>query len=153
MSNIPPPPPWAWWYEQSRRSASGPDLRVSDAERGAVADVLSKHYSDGRLDDNEFKERIDRAMSAKVRSDLVGLTTDLPRLDAPAPLPVRQHRTLRVVGILLVAALVLSAVTSMFTVTHVPWLLVAIVGLLIWRRLAWRGFHRHHHSHSAAPPF
>ena len=40
-------------------------MRVSDAERNEVAEQLSKHYADGRLDAAEFKERLDQAMSAK----------------------------------------------------------------------------------------
>lgn len=154
MTNAPPPPPWARWYETSRRFTPGPDMRVSDAERATVGDTLSKHYADGRLDDNEFKERLDRAMSAKTRSDLSGLTTDLPPLEAANPHPVPRHHPWHVVGVVLVAALVISAVSSVFVAPHVPWLLVLIVGLLLWRRLSWRSYHRHHHhSHAAPPPY
>jgi hypothetical protein len=131
-------------------------MRVSDSERGAVGDLLAKHYADGRLDDNEFKERIDRAMSAKTRSDLSGLTTDLPRLDAEAAPPVRRRRH-SLVGTVLLAALVLSAISMFswgFGAPHVPWLLIAVVGLLLWRRHSGRNFHWHdHHSHPAPPPF
>ena len=76
---------------ESRR---GRQLRVSDAERNEVAELLSKHYGDGRLDAAEFQERLDRAMSAKTRADLSGLLADLPRtardagpLQAAAPVP------------------------------------------------------------------
>ena len=53
---------------------SRPDnnLRIGDAERNEVSELLSKHYSDGRLDAAEFQERLDKAMSAKTRSDLSG---------------------------------------------------------------------------------
>jgi Domain of unknown function (DUF1707) len=60
-----------------------PELRVSDAERTDVADRLSKHYGDGRLDQAEFNERLDRAMSATTRSDLTGLLADLPGTEPP----------------------------------------------------------------------
>jgi Domain of unknown function (DUF1707) len=53
-------------------------LRVSDADRGEVADQLAKHYSDGRLDQAEFDQRLDQAMRAKTQADLVGLLADLP---------------------------------------------------------------------------
>src|SRR5580693_4621763 len=53
-------------------------LRVSDAERNAVTDRLATHYSDGRLDQAEFDERVSRAMAAKTRGDLDGLFDDLP---------------------------------------------------------------------------
>jgi hypothetical protein len=42
-------------------------------------------------------------------------------------------------------------------VPHGPWLLVAIIGVLLWRRHSWhRHDHQHshsQHSHSAPPPF
>lgn len=54
------------------------DLRVSDADRDAVADELSRHLQDGRLDAAEFEERVGRAVSARTRGDLDGLLADLP---------------------------------------------------------------------------
>jgi len=42
-------------------------LRVSDAERNEVADRLSAHFADGRLDQAEFKERLDAAMAERLR--------------------------------------------------------------------------------------
>ena len=59
-------------------------LRVSDAERQAVTDRLAEHFGDGRLDQAEFDERVDRAMNAKTRADLAGLFDDLPETGAPA---------------------------------------------------------------------
>ena len=59
-------------------------MRVSDAERQAVADRLAEHFSSGRLDQAEFDDRVGRAMSAKTRADLNGLFDDLPETGAPA---------------------------------------------------------------------
>jgi uncharacterized protein DUF1707 len=59
-------------------------LRVSDAERDAVAAELAEHLKDGRLDAAEFDERIGQAVTAKTRGDLDRLLADLPR---PAPVP------------------------------------------------------------------
>ena len=53
-------------------------IRVSDAERNVVAELLGQHYADGRLDQAEFDERISRTMAAKTRGDLAGLFDDLP---------------------------------------------------------------------------
>src|SRR5438270_6635035 len=58
-------------------------LRVSDAERRAVADRLAEHFSDGRLDQAEFDERVGQAMNAKTRGDLRGLFDDLPEPGMP----------------------------------------------------------------------
>ena len=60
-------------------------LRVSDADRAAVADLLARHYGDGRLDQAEFDERVTRAMAAKTGGDFRGLLDDLPDLpEAPS---------------------------------------------------------------------
>src|SRR5271170_890270 len=77
---------------------SDQDLRVSDAERQAVADRLAEHYAEGRLDQAEFDDRVGRAMTAKTRADLSGLFSDLPETGAPAvpghPLRRRRHPVL-----------------------------------------------------------
>src|SRR6201995_170736 len=65
----------AWLLGQGPAPA---DLRVSDAERQAVADQLSTAFGDGRLDQTEFDERPSQAMNAKTSRDLDGLLTDLP---------------------------------------------------------------------------
>ncbi len=59
-------------------------LRVSDAEREAVADRLAEHFAAGRLDQAEFDDRVGRAMSARTRVDLRGLFADLSETGAPA---------------------------------------------------------------------
>ena len=78
----------------TRQRAADATMRVSDAERAEVADQLAQHYGDGRLDQAELDERLGRAMSAKTRADLAGITDDLPEVTraeqppgAPAPLP------------------------------------------------------------------
>jgi Domain of unknown function (DUF1707) len=69
-----------------RSLAAGSGLRVSDADRAAVADELSRHYGEGRLDAEEFGHRLDRAMSARTYQDLSGLLDDLPDADGTAGL-------------------------------------------------------------------
>jgi hypothetical protein len=71
----------AWILAANRRRAGYADLRISDAERAEVADLLSKHYGDGRLDQAEFNQRLDQAMRAKTYRDLTGLLADLPPTD------------------------------------------------------------------------
>jgi hypothetical protein len=66
-------------------------LRVSDAERDAVAAELAEHLKEGRLDTAEFDERVGQAVTAKTRGDLDRLMTDLPRPDpGPPPAPARR---------------------------------------------------------------
>lgn len=69
--------------------ASG--LRISDADRHRVSEVLREAAGEGRLDLDELEERLEAAFSAKTYADLVPLTADLPvHRDAPtaAPRPV-----------------------------------------------------------------
>lgn len=61
-------------------------MRVSDADRAAVADLLGRHYSAGQLSAAEFEERLDRAMRATTMADITGLLSDLPDADADSPL-------------------------------------------------------------------
>jgi hypothetical protein len=61
-----------------RPEKAGTGMRVSDADRAVVADRLAQHFGDGRLDKAEFDHRLDRALRAKTRSDLIALLSDLP---------------------------------------------------------------------------
>src|ERR1700739_610811 len=70
-----------------RASWAGSQMRVGDAERMAVADRLAKHFVDGRLDEAEFDERLDRAMRATTMADLTGLLSDLPDDEPAQPEP------------------------------------------------------------------
>ena len=82
---------WDPAYPMGRRDTQAYDasMRASDGERNAVADKLSRHYAEGRLDEVEFKHRLDTAMSATTHGDLNGLFDDLPRLPTE---PTRRHR-------------------------------------------------------------
>jgi hypothetical protein len=55
------------------------DLRVSDAERQAVARRLERALRDGRLTIAEFDDRVKDAYAARNRGELEDLTEDLPR--------------------------------------------------------------------------
>ena len=69
--------------------ATGPDLRIGDADREAAAARLREHYAQGRLTLEEFNQRLDAAFAASTESQLSALTRDLPRIAAPpAALPV-----------------------------------------------------------------
>ena len=121
------------------------NLRVSDAERNEVADTLSRHFSEGRLDQGEFKERLDAAMSAKTQGDLAGLFDDLPPL-ATDPTPPRPRRRRLVPFLLMVAFLALAAgsTLSLWRALQIPWLLIAVVAFFIWRRAGRRHIHHDH---------
>jgi hypothetical protein len=157
---VPGSPPWTRRSASARRpSYPNPGLRVSDAERAQVVDRLSKHYGDGRLDQAEFNERIDQAMSAKTQSDLSGLLSDLPESEEPevpagvrqpalprhAPLPVLRLAFL--VFVVVIAASIGRALVWSFVPwplglagSFVPWLLIGFL-VFLWLRHG-RGWRR-----------
>jgi hypothetical protein len=61
------------------------ELRVSDAERTHVVNVLQKAIGHGLLSLDEFTERTDIALAAKTRGELNGVLVDLPGLTHSAP--------------------------------------------------------------------
>lgn len=143
-------PPWPQRYSgRSRGEVPNAQMRVSDAERSEIAESLSKHYADGRLNEPEFNERLQQAMSAKTRGDLAGLLVDLPPIVAPPPPEVeKRHRRSRLGLLVIFGFLFAMAVTSaMWTwqwhLWHFPWLFFAVLFFVIWR-LSHRGWHRHH---------
>jgi hypothetical protein len=123
-------------------SAADQHMRVGDVDRRAAADRLGEHFADGRLDQAEFDERINQAMSAKTRADLAGLFTDLPDTGAPAG-PVRPPRG-RVRSALVLAAViavVMIAAHALLAIAPLLWLgFFAFVVLLFATRTA--GHHR-----------
>ena len=69
----------------ARAEGKNLDLRVSDAERDAVASELGQHFQDGRLDQAEYDERVTAALTAKTRRDLDELLADLPQASVGQP--------------------------------------------------------------------
>jgi hypothetical protein len=103
-------------YDRSR-------MRIGDAERSQMAEVLGKHFADGRLDQHEFDERMEKAMAAKTEADLAGLLADLPKLgDQQPPVPQVPARPPRVRR------------TARFVV-------LALVGFVLLRSLWWWPWH------------
>ena len=67
-------------------------LRVSDADRDQVAEVLHTAYTEGRITLDEHAERTSAALEAKTFDDLTVLTADLmPAAPRPALSLVAQH--------------------------------------------------------------
>ncbi|MEI7057722.1 DUF1707 domain-containing protein [Nocardioides sp. CCNWLW239] len=63
------------------------DLRVSDADRHAVADILREAAGEGRLDLEELEERLEETYKAKTYADLEPITEDLPVAGKPPVAP------------------------------------------------------------------
>ena len=58
-----------------------PRLRASDADRERTVQLLREHHAEGRLDMEEFHERLNAAYAAKTMGELNGLLSDLPGID------------------------------------------------------------------------
>ncbi|WP_205471351.1 DUF1707 domain-containing protein [Nocardioides sp. SYSU D00038] len=62
-------------------------LRISDADRHQVAEVLRDAAGEGRLDLDELDQRLEAAYAAKVYADLAPLVADLPSRATTAVAP------------------------------------------------------------------
>jgi hypothetical protein len=71
------------------------EVRVTDPERERCADRIRDAYGAGALSEDEFEERVSKALVARTRGDLNMLTRDLPRnrsrRDAAAAAALRGH--------------------------------------------------------------
>ncbi|MCX4629679.1 DUF1707 domain-containing protein [Streptomyces sp. NBC_01443] len=64
-----------------------PELRASDADRDRVVERLRDAVAEGRIDMEEFEERLEAAYKSKTYAELEPLTRDLPAPGA-APMPI-----------------------------------------------------------------
>ncbi|GAB2788991.1 DUF1707 domain-containing protein [Streptomyces chlorus] len=64
---------------------AAPDLRASDADRERVAAVLRDAVAEGRLDMEEFEERLDATYKARTYRELEPITRDLPAPGVSVP--------------------------------------------------------------------
>lgn len=106
-------------------------LRVGDRERDAVTEILRQHHVDGRLDADEFQERVERCMAAKTYAELDALIADFPREDAVrrAPRGRRWPLPVFILPLALVAAIVAGA--------HGAWLVAPLLFFFVVRPLVW----------------
>jgi hypothetical protein len=62
-------------------------LRASHADRERVVGILKAAFVQGMLDQDEFGQRVSRALAARTHADLAALTADLPARLAGAERP------------------------------------------------------------------
>ncbi|AGJ55196.1 DUF1707 domain-containing protein [Streptomyces sp. NPDC053741] len=58
-------------------------MRASDAERERVAETLREAVAEGRLEMDEFEQRLDATFKARTHGELVPLVRDLPASGGP----------------------------------------------------------------------
>ncbi|MDR7169492.1 hypothetical protein J2W56_003233 [Nocardia kruczakiae] len=98
-----------------------PSVRVGTAEREQAAAALGDHFAAGRLELDEYDERVSRAYAAKTAADLIVLFGDLPRPQpAPPARPRREARRARPVFPALLLAAVVVAVVIVATTHIIP---------------------------------
>lgn len=108
-----------------------PALRVSDADREAVAESLARHVAAGRLTVDEHAERLDECFRARTAGELGAVLRELPAeptaRPAPDPRPGRAFG-----GPPLLPLVVLLVVAS--AVVHAPLFLLVLPIVAIVRR-------------------
>jgi hypothetical protein len=124
--------------EERPRRPSSPSrrpVRAADADRERAVQQLQQHLADGRLDYEEFNERVDEAYAARTMDDLAHALRELPRIPVqprPSPSPVAAPRPRppaargKPSGAALAANI--AAYTVVNTMLVVIWLVSAISG-------------------------
>ena len=116
------------------------EFRIGDAERERAQATLSDHYAAGRLDHDEYSERLDRIWAARTRAELDPVFTDLPGTAGSAsaasypystPTSRRPAQQVRVRPPRLPVPLLvlLIVVGTIAVVTHLP---IILIGLGVW---------------------
>jgi hypothetical protein len=124
----------------SGRDAREAGLSAADADRAATAELLQQHYVTGRLETQEFEERIGRCYTAKRMGELHDLVVDLPRSPTLVLEPDRGRARGYPVGRLVMVVplvLALAAVVGL-TGAHGVWLAWPLA-FFVLRYGPWRG--------------
>ena len=98
-----------------------PAMRAASADRERAVDVLKAGFTEGRLTQDEYNDRMGRAYAARTYGELMALTADLPAGAMPAVWPVQVYQPPASTNSLARAALVLG-VAEFFTMglTAIP---------------------------------
>src|SRR3954470_12240759 len=120
--------------DYSPRSPRDRQLRVGDAEREAVGDILRREHLAGRIDNEEFDERVTRCLAAKTYDELDELIRDLPGEPDPRRRAARPARWPRGFPYAFLP-LVLAAIV--FSHGRAAWLLVPFIWFIV-RQFSWR---------------
>jgi hypothetical protein len=62
-------------------------MRASTADRDRAVELLTRAYTEGRLDKDEHDARVERAMTAATFAELDSVVVDLPGARPVAPMP------------------------------------------------------------------
>jgi hypothetical protein len=125
-------------------------LRAGNDEREAVAEILRREHLAGRLDNDEFDERLGRCLTARTYAQLDELIADFPsaEIDRLQPRQLGWRRRPFPLPFMLLPLIVLAIVLSHGRAAWlvVPFVVWFVVGRFFWgygwRSAAWRGYGR-----------
>ena len=103
------------------QAGMSPAMRAASADRERAVDVLKAGFTEGRLTQDEYNERISRAYAARTYGELTAITADLPAGAVPTVFPVPMYQPPVTTNSLARASLVLG-VAEFFTMglTAIP---------------------------------
>ena len=122
-------------YVLDRIAGRNPNLRAADADREHTAERLRESHSEGRLDMDEFQQRLERCYQSKTVGELDALVRDLPRHDEHAEQPSLGR--FRPPGLRLAPLVIALTVIMAVIGHHLFWLWIPLV-FLFWRMSWWR---------------
>ena len=131
------------------RPTQNAPLRIGDAERDRAIAALGDHFAAGRLNAEEFEQRVDQAIKARFNSDLEPLFVDLPRTVEPTMDSRSHHRQdahLAWSPVVWFAPLIVICAVVAAVILSAPWL----VWMFLWVFLI-TGFFRHRRRHFGPP--
>ena len=114
--------PAARYQMQARMNpAMNPAMRAASADRERAVDVLKAGFAEGRLTQDEYNERMNRAYTSRTYAELMALTADLPAGAMPTVYPMPMYQPPVTTNSLARASLVLG-VAEFFTMglTAIP---------------------------------
>jgi hypothetical protein len=103
-------------------------MRPGHADRDRVIDRLQEAFADGRLADEEYDERLQRALSAKTFGELAALTRDIPGERLPQPMSGRFPVAARRPDMRPVASAALGGAGFLLALGPLAWIPSLVVG-------------------------
>lgn len=102
------------------RKTKNAELRASDRDRTLVTSILGDAFAEGRLDPEEYQERLDQALTIRTLGEVTPLVQDIWQVGRPTGRPAPRRSNLE-------RGLDVAVGAGIGT-----WLLVAVVTNVIW---------------------
>jgi hypothetical protein len=87
-----PVPPGYHAAQAGYQTQMSPSMRAAGADRERAVDVLKAGFTEGRLTQEEYNDRMGRAYAARTYAELLTLTADLPTGAMPMAWPVPAYQ-------------------------------------------------------------